>query len=320
MYSKGWGFAGGGAASMAVCAMLLLPGCKVIDAPESIEELMIFGFMHADEEEEGYGTAFLTNLLPEIDANTEDLEAGYRVNSLTADDIRASLEDPDGIDDDVDITGVSTRTIHQSSMADVVWALSFPDTTQVFDATIVFELGDHTDRDCFLLRACIDYTYSAHRVLDLGILGQATQDFSGSFRWVTAEDGTEGALWRTTSPRPAETTSDIMSVHQQYSMDVLFDNGDGSSSRMSAIWIDATLGEEGDIPDSFLVNTSVKQLQDAAGDVDLFITENRDKDPDTIQTDAGAEEKGCSTVSRAGTYPSAIWLGVVGLLIGLRRR
>ena len=228
------------------------------------------------------------------------------------------MSEDEEISDDVDITGVSTRTIHQSSMEDVVWALSFPDTTQVFDATIVFELGDHTDRDCFLSRECIDYTYSAHRVLDLGILGQATQDFSGSFRWVTVEDGTEGALWRTTSPRPAETTSDIMSVHQQYSMDVLFDNGDGTSSRMSAIWIDATLGEEGDIPDSFLVDTSVKQLKDAAGDVDLFITENRDKDPDTIQTEAG--EEGCSTVSRAGTYPSVIYPGAVALLLGLRRR
>lgn len=295
--------------SLAAVAALLLPGCKVVDAPEDIETLMIFGFTHANEEDDSYGTAFLDNLLPEIEAHSEDLEAGYRVNSLSTADIEAAGADPG---EDVEIMGVASRVFLESSIGDIAWGLTFPDTTQIYEATKVFELLENSDRDCFVAQTCPSYTYRAHRVLDLGVLGEATQDFDGSFRWAETEDGRKAIVWRALAPDPAIVTSNLMSVHQQYSIDAFFEDDSGQVSRVSAIWIDATLGEDGDLPDSFLINQAVTQLQEGADDLDLFIAENRDKDESQIG--AEPEDEGCGGGCSAGERPAGI-AGIAGALL-----
>jgi hypothetical protein len=245
--------------------LLLLIGCKVIDAPETIEELMIFGFVNHGQEDPEWASTFAGNLVPELDIHQEELVEGYRVDSLTEENIEAT-----GVSsNDVNITGVSAETHMESDFLDVVNALTFTDTTQVFDATIAFELLEHSDRSCFIAQECEFYDYQAKRTLDLGILGQATQTFEGSFRWTELEDGTPAMMWRILIPDPAEVTTSFMAIHQSYTMDLIFP-GDSGTRRVEAIWLDAeVIGTE--LPDSFLIDTAVKQMQSAAEDVDAFI-------------------------------------------------
>lgn len=310
------GQAGQGTARIGLVAVLagLLPGCKVVDAPEDIETLMIFGFTHANEEDDSYGTAVVESLLPEIAAHAEDLDAGYRVNSLSTEDIEAVGADPG---DDVEIMGVASRIAIASSIEDIAWGLTFPDTTQIYASTKVFELLENSDRDCFVALTCPSYTYRAHRVLDLGVLGEVEQEFDGSFRWAETESGQRAILWRSISPDPAITTSNLMSVHQQYSMDIFLEDEKGAVSRVSAIWIDATLGESGDLPDAFLIDQAVTQLGEGAADLDTFIAENRDKDGSEIN--AVPDDKGCNSAGGTGIGGLAGAL-LAGLAIATRRR
>jgi len=249
--------------------LLLLSACKVIDAPQNIEDLMIFGFIHAHESDPEWAQAFAENLLPEMEAHAVALEDGYRVGTLCPADIDAAGFESDS---DVNILGVATRTHLNSSLEDVLWALTFPDTTQIFSATKEFDLVEHTDRDCFLSKDCEFYDYRAHRVLDLSILGTAEQEVIGTMRHTTLESGQEAALWRGASPEEAKASLAVL--HQQYAMELLTPDPDGGTWRVTAIWIDAEFVGI-DLPDSFMVSTSVSQLKNAAEDIDAFIAENR---------------------------------------------
>lgn len=250
--------------------LILLSACKVVEAPENIEALMIFGFVHHHEEDPQLTQDFVQNMIPEMEAHATALEDGYHVDSLCPSDIEAAGFNSSA---DVNISGMASRTHLNSDYDDVLWALSFQDTTQIFDATKEFEITKATDRDCFLDKSCEFYDYSAHRVLDLSVLGSAEQDVTAGFRNITLEDGTDAALWRVGSPKEAKATLAVL--HQQYSMDLILpDTKDGGTWRITAIWIDAEfVGIE--LPDSFLVSTSVNQLKNAAEDVDAFIAENR---------------------------------------------
>ena len=245
--------------------LLLLLGCRVVDAPDTIEELMIFGFVNHSQADLAYPQAFVEGLLPLVAENQADMEAGYRVDSITTEDVTAAgVEAPEK----VDITGVAAETHFESGWGEVVEVLSSPEPGEVFTAVESFELLESSDRSCFLKGDCEFYDYRAHRVLDLGILGKATQDFSGSFRRVEVEDVGEVAIWRTLAPVEA-VTEGAVTVHQQYSLDLLVPS-EGGTDRYSAIWLDAELGGA-PLEDSLLIGTSVNQLKSAAKDVDAFL-------------------------------------------------
>lgn len=248
--------------------LLLTLGCRVVDAPDTIEELMIFGFVNHTQDDQSYPSAFVSGLLPLAKENQEDLEKGYRVDCITEEDLAAAGANAEG---NAEVTGVATQTHFESGFSEVVDILSSPDPGAVFTAVEEFSLNDATDRDCFLSGTCEFYDYNAHRKLNLGVLGKVTQDFSGSFRQLQVEDIGTVALWRTVAPKEAETEGAV-TVHQQYSLDLFVAAEDGGTDRFSAIWLDAELAGS-PLSDSLMITTSVKQLNDAAGDVDAFLAD-----------------------------------------------
>ncbi|HND34527.1 MAG TPA: hypothetical protein PLA94_31205 [Myxococcota bacterium] len=246
---------------------LWLVACRVVDAPENIEELMTFGFVQHGAADSSWPTAFATNLLPELDSHAEELEKGYRVGSLLPEDIaEAGFESTA----EGEVAGVAATSALASSPAEVVAVLSLPDITPVFSSSESYELKEHSDRDCFLAGECEFYTYSFRRSIDLGILGSVTQDALGSFRRLTLEDGTEVVLWQTAAPDPGEVTGGLMTVQQQYSEDLFFPAEGGGTGRATAMWLDAQLVDS-DLPDSFLISTSVSSLGKANGELDAFV-------------------------------------------------
>jgi hypothetical protein len=247
---------------------MLLVGCRVVDAPETIEELVIFGFVQHSTPDPIWPTTFATNLLPELDSHADALEKGYRVGSLGPEDIDEAGFQAAG---EGEVAGVAATSTLDSDMAEVLAVLSLPDITPVFSSSESYELKEHSDRDCFLKGSCEFYTYSFRRTINLGILGSVTQEALGSFRRLSLEDGTEVALWQTAAPSPGEVTGGLMTVQQQYSEDLFLPGEEGGTRRVTAMWLDAQLADA-DLPDSLLISTSVNSLEKANGELDDFVT------------------------------------------------
>jgi hypothetical protein len=247
--------------------LLLLAGCKVVDAPDSLEELVVFGFVHFDDDA-SYLEAVGEKLFPKVEGLDDELEEGYYVDLLTAEDLAlAGVDNPDTDG----IIGALGRSIYQHGMVPVACGIAWPekDQTEAYDNYLVYEFEDDGNRECFLAGECERYDHAAYQIIELPILGESEQRFERSFRWVRPEGADPWIAVRLLSPEPVEFDSSILAVDQQYSFFALYDD-DGATRRVEAFWVEArALGAE--LPEAFAVDMAVNEMQSQADRVDAFL-------------------------------------------------
>jgi hypothetical protein len=229
------------------------PAC-VVDAPETIEELVVFGFQNYDERP-AYLEATIEGLLPLLPDVEEELEDGYRVDLLAEEHLEAAgIESPqtEGI---VGALGAATYCHDLDPVLDVI---TDPDKDELFEAVESYEVTSEHDRDCFLAGDCERMDLSIEEVADASLLGMATRSYTASFRWIELEDGRRVIASRTLAPEPVSFTTDFLAVYQQYAFVVLYQDGE-HARRLETLWVDADLGEL-DVPDLFAVQQAVRAM------------------------------------------------------------
>lgn len=244
-----------------------LTGCKVVDAPETLEDLLVFGFTHHDDELR-FSEAAAEALIPLTLDQEQALTEGYRVSPLSRDHIRAAgLEPPD----EVSILGAATTVHMRSDVQALATVLTWPDMTEVQEPMLRWTVDSETDRDCFLARTCASYQVEGTRERDIGFLGSATQRFIRSWVWVELE-GASVLIQRELMPDPAEITTAVYQVDQQYAYSVLFPH-QGGTQRLEAYWVDAqAIGM--DLPDTLALDLAVQAVQSNAEELDAFAEQN----------------------------------------------
>ena len=252
--------------------MLILLGlfaCKVTDAPEDVEDLVVYAFDHTDDSNR-FRTASGDGLVPVIDEQFDAMLEGYAVHSLTADDIRGvGVELPE--DEELDIVGAASTVDMVSELDPVADVLCDDNLEDVFSATIEYDVNEEIgDRDCFLSHECDGYDIVGTRVTDLGLLGEGTQDFESAFRWVALSDGRTGLFIRQLSPDDTVLGNDIVKIHSNYSFAFLYPKTDGGLRRMEAQWIDAEV-VGADIPETFALDIAVRTMANRANELDVFL-------------------------------------------------
>ncbi|HMV69012.1 MAG TPA: hypothetical protein PKA64_19345 [Myxococcota bacterium] len=243
--------------------LLLLLACRpAVDAPETVEEQAVFGFVHFDEP--GFVEAVAEPLLTFAASDDPDLEDGFLVDQLDADDLRAvGVDDPD-ITGVVGALGRSSFTLDVDGVAEAVTADDREAWWEgVEDYTIVEALGD---RDCFLAHACGAWSAVLRESTRVPVLGLATRTFTFDARWLVSEDGVTRLATRQRSPDPVEMSTTLLRVDQQYGFSVVGPS-DAGAIRAEAVWVDAVaLGSE--LPEGYAVRQAVRRMQDAADAMD----------------------------------------------------
>jgi len=252
---------------IAVTTLVLLAGCKPVDAPDALEELVVFGFVHFDDDIE-YLEAMGEKLFPAVKGLDDELSEGYFVDLLTAEDLTlAGVEDAET----EGIIGALGRSEYTNDLDAVVCGMSWPDkaNTVAFDSYLEYTLDDDGNRDCFLARECDRYDSTATQHVSVFPLGEAIQSFERSFRWVEPADGEPYVVSRLLAPYPIDFSTEILAVDQQYSLVVLYPDGN-ATRRLETFWVEArALGAE--FPENFAVTTAVNTMQDQADEIDVFI-------------------------------------------------
>ena len=243
-------------------ALLALLGCKkAIDAPDAIEELVVFGFVHYDDE--GYPAATVEELIPAVNGLMDQLAEGYLVDSLTEEDLAAAgVDDPDVSS----ILGALGAVDYRHDLDDILRTITRDDKDELYDNIPAYEVLETTDLDCFLDRTCARLEQRVYETTHVPVLGDATRTFTQQYQWVTLEDGTEMVLIRTLNPDPMEFSSALLTVHQQYALVAIWPHGD-AARRSETFWVDAEfIGLE--VPDNYAVKTAVSEMADQAEQVD----------------------------------------------------
>jgi len=239
--------------------LVALAGCKVVEAPDTLQELAVFGFVTFDDppSADAAGQAYP----PLVDLNLEDLEDGLYVDQLGQADLDAA-----GVSGSAtDILGAMGSVDYRHDLAAVLSIVTATNKDDFYANTPAYEVLEGGDRECFLSGECARLDQRVTDTTEVPLLGEATRTYDISWQWVDHPDGPM-VLSRTLNPGGIEMTTDIMRVYQQYAMICFYELG-GKARRVEAFWVDAEfIGMN--VPKSFAVDTAVGEMEDAAEQVD----------------------------------------------------
>lgn len=252
--------------------LALLSGCKVVDAPDDIEALMVFGFSNFDDDVE-FLEATEEQLIPLVEKQLEDLGDGYRVADLTRADLEtAGVEVAEG---EVEILG-AMGTVDYTHDIDPVLEIVIDEDKEVMfpDNFVEYDIRDTTEVDCFLTASCDRMDQEVHERAKVKLLGEGERTYTSSYRWVDTEELPRALFIRQIAPSEMkfEGSAINMTVHQQYSFVMIYEKN-GIGRRVEAFWVDAELVGV-DVPDTFAVDTAVNTIADQAERVDTWIDEH----------------------------------------------
>lgn len=245
---------------------LMVSGCKVVDAPESLEDLMVFGFANFGQEDPKFLEETADALLPLLETNEADLADGYRVSDLTIEDLQAAGVNPST---DIDILGAMGLIDYRHEVDPVIETASSEEKDEMWENFLEYEVQETTDRPCFLSHACGELTQEVFEKTDVSLLGEAERTYTSEYRWISTETVPSAVFVRQIAPNEMKFSSNIAVVHQQYSFVMVFQDHQ-IARRLEAFWVDfEALGM--DVPDTFAVDSAVNEMGDQAGRIDDWI-------------------------------------------------
>lgn len=255
--------------------LLLLPlltGCKVVDAPEDLEALMVFGFVNFENEIKFLEETEET-LIPLVEGQLEDLTDGYRVANLTEADLaEAGVESTSS--DVSEIIGAMGTVDYRHEIEPVIQVATDEDKELMFDNFVEYEVQETSDTECFFTHACDRLDQEIFERTKITSLGEGERTYTSSYRWVETDDLPTALFIRQIAPDEMvfEGSALNLTVHQQYSFVMIYEH-EGIGRRVEALWVDAEFVGI-DIPDTFAVDNAVGAIADQAGRVDDWIDEH----------------------------------------------
>lgn len=251
---------------LALPLVIALGGCKVVDAPQDLEDLMVYGFDNYDRDP-AFLAAMGQNLLPQVDDQFDVIANGYRISSLTADDVDAA-----GVQDATvtSILGAMGAVDYRHPISDILPPMIAPNRADLFDQIQAYDVTSETgDRDAFVAGDIDRYDFTATQTVTVTFLGDSTQTFDANYRWITPDQGDPFVVIRTMSPGGVQFNSNIMVVHQQYGLAVVYPHAD-TARRVESFWVDAeVIGM--DVPDYYAVDQAAKTMAQQAQRVDDYV-------------------------------------------------
>jgi len=252
-----------------IASLLVLSGCKkAVDAPPNLEDLMVFGFDHSDEDD-SYREATVQGLIPAVKKHLAEMADGYQVSSLKASDLQdAGVADPPDV---TAIIGAMGEVDYTHGLDDVVAVTSNEHKDKLFANFLEYEIKDTTDRDCFLSHDCDSLDQTVHEKTHVDFVGDADRTYTNHYWWVDDPDLPPAVIIQQLNPTEVDFTGSALNlkVFQQYEYVVIWQDGD-TAKRADAFWVDfKVLGIS--VPDNFAVKNAVGQMGTQAENIDTYL-------------------------------------------------
>lgn len=252
--------------TLLLCTTLLV-GCRPPEAPDTIEEMMLYGFDNYDQEDPTWLVNLGDKLVPWLDSHMEEAAEGFEINALTADNLATA-----GLDVPVTegIIGAVVGLDYAIPLDRLGEGLSHLHQETIFQNYLEFERDVQVSRDCFLARECEFFDTADEIHSDVGFLGiEMWSTLTASLRWVELSDGTRALAHRHLGPDPVQFNVDWMSVHQQYSFTFSYERPDGSARRAQAIWVEGEVISD-DVSEGALLGIGISAIHNAAEDMEAW--------------------------------------------------
>ncbi len=232
--------------SLSVVTIVLFSGCKVADAPDNLEDLLVFGFAHFEDKPASLIDMY-EQLQPLVKKQRTAMSDGFRINNLSPEDLEeAGVQNPD-IDK---ILGAVTFADYTHDLDEVMVPITHKHKDQIFEQFLAYKVIKDTDRGCFLDGECEFYEATVEQTVKVPLLGEATQQTRTAYRWVDGD--VPLVVGRYITSEPVDFSTNIAKINQQYGLSVMYPVGKGCR-RVEALWVEAKIIGM-DVPDSFAVD------------------------------------------------------------------
>ncbi len=226
-------------------ALVGATGCpRPPDAPEDLDELCSYLFVHHPDEDDAEMAAGLGNLNAWLDGHWEETLDGFVVEGLT-DGVVDELDGRDRSVDEILGVAVATRSEHPvdaaaSALLEVDQTEVEPDWYESFDRTFV------SDLDCFMTRECLRLETVEWMEVNLAMGVKSTNEAYNQYVWIENDDGWSlvQRSWLVDQP---EDNSPLIEVYEQYYLNAFVPRG-GGHYRLQTTWLvndQSILGEDG---------------------------------------------------------------------------
>lgn len=246
-----------------------LVGCKVVDAPDNLEQLMVYGFVNYDESDR-FLEATEEQLLALVATQEEELAKGYRINNLSEADLAAAGVEGKDITGILGFMGVADYVHELDAVLEATCATD--KDARWPDKFLTYDIQETTDRECFLAGECDRLDQNVHEVANVALLGDADRTFDASYRWVGGEELPRAVFVRQLTPDGIEFSTGIAQTYQQYSLAMVYEH-DGHARRLEAFWVDFTILGAG-VPDEIAISTAINEMNKQVENIDTWIDEN----------------------------------------------
>jgi len=251
----------------ALLIALSLIACRPPEAPDTFADMMVFGFVHFEDEEPDSLQSLGEKMIPWLDKHIEETQEGYETAPMTPEDlVEAGVDAPDRSS----IVGVAVGLDYTVGVDALAGGISHPNQDEIFEIYIDFEREDLTDRDCFLKRDCELHRTNDTLHSDVGLGIELWTEYKTNFRNVDLEDGTKLVLHQSVTNEPVEFNIDAIAVYQQYGFSLAWERDDGTARRAQAMWADMEL-LDGDAGEGFHLSLTINSMQNGAEDMDAFL-------------------------------------------------
>ena len=233
-------------------------GCKRLpQAPQSLEELTNYLFVHFEDENDLALQAGVSNTYDWLSLNFEEANTGYRVQDLSLDAVDNLGIEP-VLEGQVGVAVGYDLFVETDALMDVIVSTGGVDINP--DLYLLYERNFLTDPDCFLSGECdfLTYTLESISVYPLSLEVQA---------WNTTEirrvpfHGKSAYIIRNWMTAPAEINADWIAFDQQYYISALLPC-ESATRRLDAGWIVADFGIL-PIPEELIVSLAVDSMRDS---------------------------------------------------------
>ncbi|MGC6492958.1 MAG: hypothetical protein ACON5B_08965 [Myxococcota bacterium] len=227
--------------------VVLCTACRPsLEAPEDLDALSRFLFAHADDADDALLVEGLLNLEPFLDPIKADAalpDRSWSLTALTLEEAQTATEPPRSLDE-VQAVGIALPSVH-AVMAHVDVAMR-EDQTPVESTAAWYDrvFLDEPNGDCFRDRSC-DRIRTNNIVRRDNLLISIDFEQRKDFRWLTLGDR-DAVLARAWFEQSWEGDAGATTLWQNYGLEALLEQPDGSTHRYQVIWSDADVRGIGD--------------------------------------------------------------------------
>ena len=251
--------------------LFFLLACKApIVAPEDLDSLLDYFYIHMEGEQEEALLAGVSNLYSFVDNNTEELEIGYDVSSLSVEAMETTGESTEYLDD---MYGVALLYDTPYPVEDIAWCYTAVDLVEIYpDRYLSYEREVFGDLDCFLNLECKTFSYRSTILSSLPLNAEITTVNLVEMRWLQTERGL-AFIQKTWMEEEPEASVEWANLLGQNYLEITWMNEGGSSS-IAASWAALQLGDI-PLPEDTAKNLALNALEGTG----MSLTEYLDANP-----------------------------------------